>query len=337
MAQYKGTVMDAKRARQGEIRREKQKHKFNEQKAAMHDESEKGLMALSDQFSSTNSKEDILFKQSTVGFMTSEDYKLKKDEVAKKKVVADKQRRKEVKKDKKRRKSRNRKQSQSLSFQAEEEDDIEVLEPPKKKTKNPSVDTSFLPDRDRDEKEMQLRLELEEEWKSKQDNIKKEMQLRLELEEEWKSKQDNIKKETVEITYSYWDGSGHRKKLLIEKGKRIGQFLEAARLDLAAHFAEMRSLMSENLMYIKEDLIIPHNYTFYDLIVSKARGKSGPLFCFDVHDDVRLVANARVEKDESHAGKIVTRSWFERNKLLFPASRWEVYDPSIVREKYTVK
>eukprot|EP01083_Nonionella_stella_P066047 173641_1 len=316
MAQYKGTVMDAKRARQGEIRREKQKHKFNEQKAAMHDESEKGLMALSDQFSSTNSKEDILFKQSTVGFMTSEDYKLKKDEVAKKKVVADKQRRKEVKKDKKRRKSRNRKQSQSLSFQAEEEDDIEVLEPPKKKTKNPSVDTSFLPDRDRDEKEMQLRLE---------------------LEEEWKSKQDNIKKETVEITYSYWDGSGHRKKLLIEKGKRIGQFLEAARLDLAAHFAEMRSLMSENLMYIKEDLIIPHNYTFYDLIVSKARGKSGPLFCFDVHDDVRLVANARVEKDESHAGKIVTRSWFERNKLLFPASRWEVYDPSIVREKYTVK
>ena len=96
------------------------------------------------------------------------------------------------------------------------------------------------------------------------------------------------------------------------------------------------------------------NYTFYDLIVTKARGKSGPLFhfgkkkiggtevekgggregkcffwvlsfCFfyfwstrrgemghivwflrgkkrkkkkDVHDDVRLLANAKVEKDE---------------------------------------
>lgn len=29
------------------------------------------------------------------------------------------------------------------------------------------------------------------------------------------------------------------------------------------------------------------HYSFYDLIVTKARGKSGPLFHFDVHDDVR--------------------------------------------------
>ncbi len=51
-------------------------------------------------------------------------------------------------------------------------------------------------------------------------------------------------------------------------------------------------------MYIKEDLIIPHHYSFYDFIVNKARGKSGPLFNFDVHDDIRLVADASVEKDE---------------------------------------
>ncbi len=36
---------------------------------------------------------------------------------------------------------------------------------------------------------------------------------------------------------------------------------------------------------------------------SQARGKSGPLFSFDVHDDIRLVSDATVEKDESHAGK----------------------------------
>jgi hypothetical protein len=40
------------------------------------------------------------------------------------------------------------------------------------------------------------------------------------------------------------------------------------------------------------------NYSFYDLIVTKARGKSGPLFHFDVHDDVRMVNDSRVEKDE---------------------------------------
>jgi hypothetical protein len=74
----------------------------------------------------------------------------------------------------------------------------------------------------------------------------------------------------------------------------------------------------------QEDLIIPAHYTFYDFILNKARGKSGPLFNFDVHDDVRLLADATREKDESHAGKVVERSWYQRNKHIFPASRWEV-------------
>jgi len=39
-------------------------------------------------------------------------------------------------------------------------------------------------------------------------------------------------------------------------------------------FHELRGVSPENLMYIKEDVIIPHTYTFYDLIVSKARGSA---------------------------------------------------------------
>lgn len=46
------------------------------------------------------------------------------------------------------------------------------------------------------------------------------------------------------------------------------------------------------------------HFSFYDLIVTKARGKSGPLFHFDVHDDIRLVHDTRIEKDESHPGKV---------------------------------
>ena len=89
-------------------------------------------------------------------------------------------------------------------------------------------------------------------------------------------------------------------------------------------------------MYVKEDLIIPHTTSFYDLILTKARGKSGPLFHFDVHEDVRMTLDTRVEKDGSHPGKIVQRSWFEINKHIFPASRWEVYDPTVIRTKYTI-
>jgi hypothetical protein len=30
------------------------------------------------------------------------------------------------------------------------------------------------------------------------------------------------------------------------------------------------------------------------------------------------------------------RSWYERNKHIFPANRWEAYDPEKTWEKYTV-
>jgi protein FAM50 len=51
----------------------------------------------------------------------------------------------------------------------------------------------------------------------------------------------------------------------------------------------------------------------------------------------RLVNDARIEKDESHPGKVVERRWYERNKHIFPASRWEIYDPLVQRDnKYTI-
>eukprot|EP01133_Synstelium_polycarpum_P016761 gene16761-19929_t len=121
----------------------------------------------------------------------------------------------------------------------------------------------------------------------------------------WTEQQDKIKSEAIEITYSYWDGSGHRRSLQCTKGTTISKFLELARLE----FKELRGVSVDHLMFIKEDLIIPHMYSFYDLIIEKARGKSGPLFKFDVHEDIRLVNDASVEKDETHAGKVVEKSW----------------------------
>ena len=36
------------------------------------------------------------------------------------------------------------------------------------------------------------------------------------------------------------------------------------------------------------------------------------------------VNDATKEKNDSHAGKVVERHWYERNKHVFPATRWEV-------------
>lgn len=122
----------------------------------------------------------------------------------------------------------------------------------------------------------------------------------------------------------------------MKKGSTIYQFLLEALNNLKKEFHELKTVTADQLMYIKEDLIIPHHYSFYEFIVTKARGKSGPLFSFDVHDDVRLLADATVEKDESHAGKVLTRGWYERNKHIFPASRWSFYDPNVKYESYSI-
>ena len=43
-----------------------------------------------------------------------------------------------------------------------------------------------------------------------------------------------------------------------------------------------------------------------------------------MHEDIRMINDASKEKDESHAGKVVERHWYDKNKHIFPASRWEV-------------
>lgn len=219
---------------------------------------------------------------------------------------------------KKDRDANRKKMSSSLSFQMDDEEDVQQMAPIIKKSKilkNPDVDTTFLPDRDRDQ--------ALEETKER-------------LRCEWIAQQELVKNEMLEVVYSYWDGSGHRKSIQVKKGVSIGRFLELVTKQLAPEFHDLRMMTAEGLLYVKEDLIIPHQYTFYDLIVTQARGKSGPLFHFDVHDDIRLVNDARIEKDESHPGKIVERRWYERNKHIFPASRWETYDPAVQRDRYTI-
>ncbi len=177
--------------------------------------------------------------------------------------------------------------------------------------KDPTVATSFLPDREREEAERAMREE---------------------LRKEWLKKQDDMKDEDVEITCSYWDGSGHRTSITCKKGDTIAQFLNKCR----QQFAQLRNVSVDNLMYIKEDLIIPHHYTFYDFIVNKYRGKSGPMFNFDVHDDVRMVADATVEKDESHAGKIVERSWYNRSKRESHPTQSSSWESAILTAKFQI-
>lgn len=52
-------------------------------------------------------------------------------------------------------------------------------------------------------------------------------------------------------------------------GNTIYQFLQRCLDSLRKEFHELRSITADQLMYVKEDLIIPHHYSFYDFIVTK--------------------------------------------------------------------
>lgn len=343
MAQYKGPASESQRVMHLQKKREREQEELEIKKRKLADELKVGNME--SKFSAHYDAVESDLKSSTVGLLTLADMKTKQKEAVKEREMQLARKNQEeqrlLRKEEKAKEKARKKQSQqikALSFkmddeeEEQQEDDEKVVREPfdnepstskeaandilKKKRlgKNPDVDTSFLPDVDRDEEENRLREE---------------------LRQEWEERQAKLKAEEIEITYSYWDGSGHRRMLTMKKGNTIYQFLQKGLEDLRPDFLELRSVTADQLMYVKEDLILPQTNTFYDFIVTKARGKSGPLFSFDVRDDIRLVHDATVEKEETHAGKVVLRSWYERNKHIFPASRWEPYDPTKSYEKYT--
>jgi protein FAM50 len=283
--------------------------------------------------SSTVERVDAAFKASTVGLMTREDFVRRQEEIeeglAREKAEKEARERKALEdKEKRRKRKRAAKASHKLSFdddgEAEEEEGGDGEEGDdgninvKSSTtsgfglgKDPTVDTGFLPDRAREEAELAERAQIEAEY----------------LERSRKEKSDPLV-----VTYSFYDG-GRRAggKISLVKGDTVETFLGKCRTELLAEGGtvnrDLRHCDVAGMMYIKEDLILPHDITFYDLIASKARGKSGPLFRFDVKDDVRLAGDARVEREDSHPGKVILRSWYDKNRGMFPANRWEPYVP----------
>eukprot|EP00057_Strongylocentrotus_purpuratus_P028810 XP_011683284.1 PREDICTED: protein FAM50A-A isoform X2 [Strongylocentrotus purpuratus] len=345
MAEYKGAASEAGRVRQLLMKREKQRDELERLKQRIEQDSVSRVSTISAKFSAHYDAVEQQLKSSTIGLVTFDQMRAKREDLFKEREKELAQSSKALAKERKRKKKL--KNAGTLSFNMDEdeeegdgdgdddekekekekekevdeeeedkEDDEFVVKKKKRIGKNPDVDTSFLPDRDREEEEKMMREE---------------------LRQEWRTKQEKIKNDEIDITYSYWDGSGHRRNVKMKKGDTIQRFLQKCLENLKRDFHELKAVSVEQMVYIKEDLIIPHHYSFYDFIVTKARGKSGPLFNFDVHEDIRMTSDATVEKDESHAGKVVLRHWYERNKHIFPASRWEPFDPEKKWDKYTIK
>ncbi|XP_065210599.1 protein FAM50 homolog isoform X2 [Planococcus citri] len=272
MAHYKGAASEAGRAMHLIKKREKAQMEIEIRKKKIEEELK--LSNIETKFAAHYDAVEQQIKDTTIGLVTLDEMKAKQENIMKEreKKLAQKQLEKEKEKlrqleAKQAEKNKQKQQIQALSFSLDGDDEEneedtfqsikteikpkeedEFLVPKKKIKKNPDVDTSFLPDREREEEETKLREE---------------------LRQEWAAKQSTLKEEEIDITFSYWDGSGHRKTVKMKKGNTIYQFLQKSLEMLRKEFSELKAVTADQLMYVKEDLILPHHYSFYDFIVTK--------------------------------------------------------------------
>lgn len=227
------------------------------------------------------------------------------------KMAEDKKKNEKERKRKEKEKKRLKKLTNPNKISFGDEEEICVVPKRKRLGKDLSVDTSFLPDDGKDEREREAREGLRQEW------------LR---------QQEKLKNQTLDFEYVYWDGSPHQRELVVKKGDSIEIFLQRCRQQLRADFVEMKSQSVDQMMFIKSDTIIPHQYTFYDLIVTRAEGKSGTLFDFETDQERTKIETTNVMAKSTV--KICTRNWYEGNKHVYPANIWESYEPEKKYERY---
>jgi protein FAM50 len=166
--------------------------------------------------------------------------------------------------------------------------------------KDPTTDTSFLPDKERDE------------------ILQRE---RERLKAEWLRKQEEMKEEPQRIDYNFYDGTNHMKSIILTKGDTIQKLLYRAQYEVKS----MQGMRVDDLVFVKEGVIVPHSYSFYELTAMKAHNGKGVLFDWISADDIRKETGfAKV--NEATPAKIVERKFYEKNKHIFPFSHWEVFD-----------
>lgn len=222
MAHYKGAASEAGRAMQLMKKREIAQQEIELRKKKIEDDLK--IHNIENKFATHYNAVEQQLKTSTIGLVTLNEMKAKQENIVKERErkLAQKEREKEQEKEralaaKQAEKNKQKKQIQALSFNLDEDevelsdeeteskiekskDDDDIGPLVKKIKKNPDVDTSFLPDREREEEENRLREE---------------------LRQEWARKQNALKEEEIEITFSYWDGSGHRRSVIMKKGKSL--------------------------------------------------------------------------------------------------------------------
>ncbi|PHH82579.1 hypothetical protein CDD82_5504 [Ophiocordyceps australis] len=184
--------------------------------------------------------------------------------------------------------------------------------------------------------------------------LRKEAAEREALRREFLAIQEAVKACEIAIPFVFYDGvNTPGGTVRIKKGDFVWVFLDksrklaAQRVAVGEHRAPRRSWARvgvDDLMLVRDTVIIPHHYDFYFFIMNKSLGPSGRLL-FDYSsqapakppNEATGLSNPALPAVETEAlegasdnaivTKVVDRRWYERNKHIYPASTWQEFDP----------
>ncbi|KAG5922683.1 hypothetical protein E4U53_003674 [Claviceps sorghi] len=187
------------------------------------------------------------------------------------------------------------------------------------------------------------------------------------LRREFLALQEAVKATDMAVPFIFYDGSNVPGGIVrVKKGDFVWVLLDKSRKVGAERRVGERGnprrawarVGVDDLMLVRDTIIIPHHYDFYYFIINETYGPEGrrlfdfsaqaPLTKQDAESEparsntgplstaasraaaARNLANIRTLEgaaDEPTRTKVVDRRWYERNKHIYPASTWREFDP----------
>jgi protein FAM50 len=165
--------------------RDAQKAEYEAVKSKIKEDNAAVIGKIDDKFSAALDTQEQEFRRKTVGLVTAGDFRKAREEANESRAEQLKAERAAQEKQQQENKTeardlKRKKIASSLSFEmdegaGDEEEDITSLLKAKKRLKDPTVDTSYLPDRERDRELNEKREALQKEWLAQQEVIKNEV------------------------------------------------------------------------------------------------------------------------------------------------------------------
>ncbi|UNI20492.1 hypothetical protein JDV02_006572 [Purpureocillium takamizusanense] len=193
--------------------------------------------------------------------------------------------------------------------------------------------------------------------------LRREAAERETLRREFVQVQEAVKATEIAIPFVFYDGINTpggmvrmRKSdfiwVFLDKSRKVGAELGVG--DQSTPRKSWARVGVDDLMLVRDTVIIPHHYDFYFFVMNKSIGPGGHrLFGYrneappvpetpdagtDSVDANRLVLKASKAAapdiktlegatDDPTRTKVVDRRWYLRNKHIYPASTWQEFDP----------